>query len=484
MSSRLRFVKVDEDKPSNTSKGRGLILETPYKPGFVEDKDLETVKMAVDKELAEISNAFYQTTERTADTITRIDKIEIEGDNLLAKIEEVDRVSKEGDIALAERITTLTATVDDNSAKITEETRVRTDADSALAERITKLEADTGDDWKAAIEEEKIARVDADGALASQITTLKAQSEAGDATLTQNMTVIADKTGKLEAKWGVSTNVNGKITGISLNNDGKTGIFAVQADKFTISNGTSDTIAPFEVVGANTRIKSALVETLTSDNWNGSTTGWAITKAGYANFQGVTVRGNIIADNGTFNGTVNANNGIFNNVTIKGTCTYEGQISSNQIQDTAVTAIVKTTPAISESYGPGQASEIYPVVCTINVTTARPYARVLQFNYPATFRTSVSVNDRNKAYQIFVDLFYNGNRISRVEHVNKQNSGGTAFTDVRENIGVISGVIPANTTGPVLVRFYLYFQDKGQIVMTAPATTSQISIFKSSGEIS
>lgn len=342
MSSRLRFVKVDPDKPSNSSKGNGLILETPYKPGFVEDKDLETVKMAIDKELSEISNAFYKTTEKTADTITRIDKIEIEGDNLLAKIEEVDRVSKEGDAALAERITTLTATVDDNSAKITEETRVRTDADSALAERITKLEADTGDDWKAAIEEEKIARVDGDGALASQITTLKAQSEAGDATLTQNMTVIADKTGKLEAKWGVQTNVNGKVSGIQLNNDGASSSFSVVADRFTISDGTSNTIPPFEVVGGNTRIKSAFVEVIQSDNWNGSTTGWAINKAGYANFQGVTVRGNIIADSGTFNGTVNAsagtftgtvnaNGGEFNNVVIKENCVVLGTLYADRI---------------------------------------------------------------------------------------------------------------------------------------------------------
>lgn len=473
--------RLRDEKPHNSSKGKGIILETPYKPGFVDDKDLETVKMAVDKELSEISNAFYQTIERTADTITRIDKIEIEGDNLLAKIEEVDRVSKEGDIALAERITTLTATVDDNSAKITEETRVRTDADSALAERITKLEADTGDDWKAAIEEEKIARVDADGALASQITTLKAQSEAGDATLTQNMTVIADKTGKLEAKWGVSTNVNGKITGISLNNDGKTGIFAVQADKFTISNGTSDTIAPFEVVGANTRIKSALVETLTSDNWNGSTTGWAITKAGYANFQGVTVRGNIIADNGTFNGTVNANNGIFNNVTIKGTCTYEGQISSNQIQDTAVTAVVKASNNINVIINPGGGQEINAVMSTATVNIARNYARTVQFSYPGAITLRAQKGGSGtKTLLAKIVMYYNGSVIGEGLFLNK----GTQDNIDTQASGVVVGVIPANTTGTIQVNYYLYYQDNGGLTMIAPSQNSQFSIFKTSSEIS
>ena len=103
-----------EDKPSNTNKGVGLILETPYKPGFVDDTDLESVKMAVDKELSDISNALFITTERTADTIKRTDLLQIEDDKLLAKIQEVDFVSKADDAALAERILTMEADINDN----------------------------------------------------------------------------------------------------------------------------------------------------------------------------------------------------------------------------------------------------------------------------------------------------------------------------------------------------------------------------------
>ncbi|MGL5015835.1 MAG: hypothetical protein ACRC6V_16370, partial [Bacteroidales bacterium] len=140
-NSRLKL-RAD-DKPTNSSKGKGLILETPYKPGFVDDKDLETVKMAVDKELSEISNAFYQTTERTADTITRIDKIEIAGDSqygdLLAKIEEVDKVSKEGDVAIASRLTTISAEVGDNKSSITTESTARAEADKVITERVDNI---------------------------------------------------------------------------------------------------------------------------------------------------------------------------------------------------------------------------------------------------------------------------------------------------------------------------------------------------------
>ena len=51
-------------KTTSRTKPRGF--EITYKPGFVDDKDLESVKMAVDKELSSISNAFYQISETIA----------------------------------------------------------------------------------------------------------------------------------------------------------------------------------------------------------------------------------------------------------------------------------------------------------------------------------------------------------------------------------------------------------------------------------
>lgn len=687
-NSRLKLMtRADDDKPHNSSKGKGLLLETPYRPGFVDDKDLETVKMAVDKELSDISNAFYQTTERTADTITRVDKLEISGETqygeLKAAIETVDKVSKEGDIALAERITTFSAetnnefgkvnaaiketnrvmasedkllaeridsivgsfegelgplfaqidevrqlsitgdqalatTIDDmkvsfetadkdlaaqiktesesrvtadealskridtltasvttedakltaaikteqtarvdadkalassiskvetdykaadvkTNAAITTEANARSDADKALATNITKVEADykaadnkVALDSKALVQTEASARADGDSALAGQIVTVKSELDGDIASVRQfastevstaitavdketadrliaeavlagkitqeaadrekleailrgeikandgaikaeeaarltaeavlsgkitkeeaerlyrdgllqgNIDVTNGEVNKINAKWGVELDVNGKISGIVMNNNGRRSNFEVRADLFRFTD--------------------------TSGNASG----------GFVSSGGVT----------QFHGAVYAQAGIFDHVVINESCTYKGTITSNQIQDTAVTAIVKNTPAISYSYYPGEPNEIYPVVCTINVTTARPYNRVLQFDYPATFRTVVNVNDRNKAYRIFVDMYYNGGLISRVEHVNKNNAGGANWTDERENIGVVSGVIPANTTGQAQIKFYLYFQDKGNILMTAPATTAQVSIFKSSGEIS
>ncbi|MGL5015599.1 MAG: hypothetical protein ACRC6V_15135 [Bacteroidales bacterium] len=44
-----------------STKGGGV--EFIYKPGFVDDANLESVKMAVDKELSLISNSFYRLAE-------------------------------------------------------------------------------------------------------------------------------------------------------------------------------------------------------------------------------------------------------------------------------------------------------------------------------------------------------------------------------------------------------------------------------------
>lgn len=259
MSNSRMKLRADDDKPHNSSKGKGIILETPYKPGFVDDKDLETVKMAVDKELSDISNAFYETIERTADTITRVDKLEIAGDTqwgeLVAKIEEVDRVSKEGDQALASRITTISAEIGDNKAAITTESEARVSADEALSKRIDTVSAEfktADDEIKASVTTEATARANADQALAGQITTVKSELEGQVAEVRQytntEVSKVDGKVNTLNAKWGVSVDVNGNVAGVELNNGTGGSEFKVLANRFYFTDGNT-VIPPFAVVG-------------------------------------------------------------------------------------------------------------------------------------------------------------------------------------------------------------------------------------------
>lgn len=301
-NSRLKLMALaDDEKPTNSSRGKGLILETPYRPGFVDDKDLETVKMALDKELSEISNAFYQTTERTADTITRVDRIEIGTDGIGAKIEEVDKVSKERDEALASRITTLSATVDNNTSSIVTESEARATADEVmtkridtilgsmegdlgplvgqfqeqirvlgeqdgiLAERITTLDAEykTADgDIRASVSAEESARVSADQALASSISTVKSELDGEIASVKQfaetEVSKLDGEVDKINAKWGVELDVNGKISGVVMNNNGARSNFEVRADVFRFTDTSGGTSGGFVSSGGITHFNGAL----------------------------------------------------------------------------------------------------------------------------------------------------------------------------------------------------------------------------------
>lgn len=513
----------EEDKPHNSSKGKGMILETPYRPGFVDDGSLEALKMAVDKELSEVSNALYVTTERTADTITRIDKLEISGDTqygeLVAKIEEVDKVSKEGDVALASRITTISAEVGDNKSAITTESEARAEADRVITTRVDNIlgamEGDLGplvgqiqtdlrvladvdgvlstridtvsaeykaadETIKASVKNEETARVTADQALASQVSTVESKLGQDIAAVQQYATTEINKVdGKVDAngnainsinaKWGVQVNVNNKVTGIQLNNDGNSSSFSVQADRFTVSDGSNTTAAPFEVVGTNTRIKSAYVQSLQSDTWDGANNGWAITRDGYAKFNNVHVRG-----------TIDATNGTFDNVVIRNSCVYQGSITSDQIQDTAVTALTKASNTINTSTGVG-GTTIDQVLCTGNVAIARGYARTIQFTYPGAISVrGTKGGSGSKQLIVKLVLRYQGNVISEAVHANTNTSSDYSYFMG----GTVVGTIPANTTGALQVNAYLYFQDTSGLAMSAITQVSQFSIFKVSSELS
>ena len=131
------------------------------------------------------------------------------------------------------------------SAAVTTEQTARADADTALASDITSLATTVGTNT-AAIVSEATARSTADTSLASDITTLTSTvSDVSAAVTTEASTrATADTTAAngiatLEAKYGVSLNANGYVTGFSQNNDGTTGTFKILADKFTIIDPAS-----------------------------------------------------------------------------------------------------------------------------------------------------------------------------------------------------------------------------------------------------
>lgn len=191
------------------------------------------------------------------------------------------------DEAFAQELTLITADLNAANAAIIDEQTARVTADAALASDITTLSATVGtknrtyyqstapvnnppaivlasgdlwidsDDDKlyrysgsswvnvqdneiavntAAISNEATARATADSANATAINAVTARLDTGDfATVKTQSSTTASKVAGIEARWGVTTNVNGYVAGIQLLNGGSTqSSFTVDATKFIV----------------------------------------------------------------------------------------------------------------------------------------------------------------------------------------------------------------------------------------------------------
>lgn len=313
--------------------GTTLKPSVAYNPGTLSEDDLESLKIGVAEELWDISNNFVQTNEILGDTFEKIDTLEIDRDNLNAKIEETYKLSVEGDKILAQKITEVSGNLEAAgktlAGMIKDESTIRIDEDEALAKRINNLSVsmETEDNkLNASIKTEEQARVNADGALASQITTIKTEMDDNVSTITQTLSSTVNKLGEIENKWGVEMDANGKISGVSMNNNGKRSDFEVRADKFAFTDTSGGKSGGFSSSGGVT-------------TFNGVIHAQSGTFKGVVNAESGTFNGTVNATDGVFNGTVNANNGNFNNVVIHENCTVLGSILADKLEGAVVDAV-------------------------------------------------------------------------------------------------------------------------------------------------
>lgn len=150
---------------------------------------------------------------------------------LTAKI--VDDVAAEASQRLS-----LAARVSAAEASLVSESTTRASQDSALASQISGLTASLDSEVsarEAAVASEASARVSGDNVLASQLTTLSTTVDGHSSSIT----AFAQSIDGLEARVGVRLDVNGRVTGWVLNDDGQQGAFAIRADSFSIEPTSS-----------------------------------------------------------------------------------------------------------------------------------------------------------------------------------------------------------------------------------------------------
>jgi len=176
--------------------------------------------------------------------------------------------------AVASNVTTLTATVGDNTSAISTEATARADADTASATLITSLTAAVAT-ANGNIANNYNISVNADSALTTSISTVSAAVGTVATSVTTEATARANADGVLEAKYGVTLNANGYITGFSQNNNGSTGTFKILADKFTIidpaaaGSGLAGTQV-FDITNGVVTMEAAHIKNLTVGNVGGT----------------------------------------------------------------------------------------------------------------------------------------------------------------------------------------------------------------------
>ncbi|VTP12899.1 hypothetical protein PUATCC27989T_702 [Phytobacter ursingii] len=173
----------------------------------------------------------------------------------------------------------------------------------------------------------KTTIAEVDKAMAEMSTTVQAQIEDVTATLEDKLTATVDAdsaTAIHTLKAGIRINGVFYSAGMSiavLAQPGQPIVTRVgfNANQFVLMSGSGDTqYSPFAVVNGQVFISDAFIQDgsvgnlkignyIQSNTWDGTgNVGWHINKSGYAVFNGVTVRGTLIATNGQFSFTGNS----------------------------------------------------------------------------------------------------------------------------------------------------------------------------------
>lgn len=167
-------------------------------------------------------------------------------------------VRANADSALASDLALLGASNGGGTAWILDENTVQVAGGVTLGTRLSGIDASIGDN-AAAIVTEQNARVSADNALSSSITTLQTEVDGN----TASVSTLSASVNGLEAKYGVTLDVNGYVTGFAQNNNGSSGSFVIVADEFKIvdpnGGGAQTPVVPFQITNGDVKINGNLV---------------------------------------------------------------------------------------------------------------------------------------------------------------------------------------------------------------------------------
>lgn len=131
---------------------------------------------------------------------------------------------------------------------------------------------------------------------AAQVSTLNTTVNGQSASIQTLSQTTADTNNRMAAQWTVKTDVNGRVAGIGLFNDGNTSSFYVRVDRFAVGDDSTGARPCFAVQGGNVYIQQAMIGAAYIDT--ARIGGNAVTTMAFASSGGGYTSGNIYLPNG------------------------------------------------------------------------------------------------------------------------------------------------------------------------------------------
>lgn len=220
---------------STLRRARIRILEANGVPVTADDVALEVARIASENVLLDDFRSRLADIDANATNIAalagQVDQLlgGDPGEGVTTLIAEETAARIEGDEALIDTLAVIGARSGDGLSFIADLNKLKVSPTETFAQRFSTINSSLASNG-AAISNEATTRANADSALSQQITTLGTTVGNNSATLT----TLAQTVNGIQARYGVSLDVNGYVTGFVQNNNGTTGTFDILADKFRV----------------------------------------------------------------------------------------------------------------------------------------------------------------------------------------------------------------------------------------------------------
>ncbi|WP_028022243.1 phage tail protein [Enterovibrio calviensis] len=331
-------------------------------------------------------------------------------------LEDMDGVINQVESSLSSELDGVQAQVNTNKVSIADTNKAMTALETELSSEIDGVSGEVGS-VKANLANNYYTKTQTNGqvstAIAASESKLTAEIDKNKASISTLNQVTATTDGKVEALTQIKHDVNGKVSGLIMGNDGETSTFDVIADKFRVAS-TQGTQAVFQVVNGKTTIKEALIGELNAENiaagaimgnhvasntkiiagqgntavimdgqsythrlYAGSTNPnsapFSVTKEGKLYAQEAEIHGAIYASRGTFSGRIEASEGFFTGQ-LTGNSIIGGRIQGGSIDGSVITGSeIYTGTTYYLCMGDNSATRNYPntsvpVSCSENVS--------------------------------------------------------------------------------------------------------------------